>query len=157
MGTHINKREGHYRKGTRIYNIWKNMRARCHNSNHPNFKYYGGKGVVICGEWNDIIVFEKWALENGYKDDLTIDRMDSNGNYEPDNCRWATREEQSNNKCSNVKITHNGITLGISQWAYKLGGKSHMVISRLRRGWTDSEAVSIPFKATRNQFYKRIS
>jgi len=80
---------------TRLYNIWLRMKARCYNKNEHCFKWYGGKGVAICMEWQDYIVFEQWAINNGYADDLTIDRLSSNGNYEPSNCEWVTRGENS--------------------------------------------------------------
>lgn len=84
---------------TRIYSIWHNMKTRCYNSNSKTYQYYGGLGVVICDEWiHDFETFKKWALENGYSDELTIDRIDSAGNYEPSNCRWVTMKEQSNNR-----------------------------------------------------------
>lgn len=84
---------------TRLYTIWSNMKGRCYNPNRTRFEHYGGRGITVCEEWrNDYSVFAKWARENGYKDDLTIDRIDVNGNYEPDNCRWIPLSEQSANR-----------------------------------------------------------
>lgn len=90
---------------TRLHNIWYNMIARCYKDVNPKFKDYGARGIRVCQEWKeDFLAFRKWALENGYADDLTIDRIDVNGNYEPSNCRWATQKVQQNNRRNNRKV-----------------------------------------------------
>lgn len=94
----------HHGKGTRLYNIWKNMRGRCANENRPDFKWYGGKGIKVCDEWDNFTIFRDWALNNGYTDELTIDRIDSNKNYEPSNCQWITQAKNSS-KSLKRKIT----------------------------------------------------
>lgn len=88
----------HGQSGTRLYNIWSNMLARCGNENNPQFADYGGRGIAVCREWHDFTSFEAWAKASGYSDDLTIDREENDGNYEPSNCRWATSLQQSRNK-----------------------------------------------------------
>lgn len=89
----------HGMTNTRLYDTWRAMKARCYNPANPNYKYYGGRGITICDEWkNDFPKFHDWAMSHGYAEDLTIDRINNDGNYEPSNCRWATTAEQNKNK-----------------------------------------------------------
>lgn len=89
----------------RLYSIWINMKTRCYNNNTPEYKIYGGRGIRICKNWkNNFYEFLQWALENGYQDNLSIDRIDVNGNYEPSNCRWANIETQANNKQNTLRV-----------------------------------------------------
>lgn len=108
-------------KGKKIYNVFKSMRARCYNKHCENYKHYGERGITICDEWLDkesgFINFYNWAINNGYQEGLSIDRIDVNGNYEPNNCRWATIEEQNNNKTNNRYIIYNDKNYTITQWS----------------------------------------
>lgn len=121
---------------TRIYNIWKGIKRRCNNPKCKGYKYYGAKGIKICDRWNNnFIEFYNWALKNGYNDTLTIDRIDNNGNYEPNNCRWATYKEQTNNMTTNHILEYNNRKLTISQWAETTGVKERTIRSRVIMGW----------------------
>ena len=99
---------------TRIYNIYHNMKQRCQDKNN---KYYGKRGIRFCNEWDSFENFYNWALNNGYKDNLTIDRIDVNGDYEPSNCRWVTPKTQANNTRKNHYITYNNETHTMTEWA----------------------------------------
>jgi len=105
----------------RLQRVWKGMRGRCNNKNSSNYHRYGGRGISICSEWSDFEEFYSWAISNGHSKELSIDRINNDGNYEPSNCRWATRKEQSNNSIQNVRYTHNGKTMNQKQWAAEIG------------------------------------
>lgn len=118
----------------RLYRIWADMKRRCKNSDRPNYKNYGGKGIRVCQEWeNSFDSFREWALNNGYSDDLSIDRIDNNGNYEPSNCRWATAKEQANNKRNNLHIEYKGETRTLAQWCEVFGLERNVVAMRIYR------------------------
>ena len=107
--------------GTRLYNIWHHMLRRCNNDSEPHYDLYGGRGISVCEEWHKYEAFRDWALENGYTENLTIDRIDVDGNYEAKNCRWATKREQSLNRRCNVRIAFNGEVKALSEWAEFFG------------------------------------
>ena len=110
------------------------MKNRCFNSKYHLFKNYGGRGITICKEWkNDFVKFYNWSMANGYKDDLTIDRINVNGNYEPSNCRWATKLQQQRNTTRLRKITYKNETHCISEWADILGLEYNTLYYRFRR------------------------
>ena len=95
----LSDRTRHGKRHTRLYNIWCGIKQRCYYKKNSHYKYYGGHGIKMCEEWkNDFVNFYEWAMNNNYNDKLTIDRINVNGNYEPNNCKWATYKEQANNK-----------------------------------------------------------
>ena len=128
----------------RLYKIWCGIKARCKNSNATDYDIYGGRGITICEEWkNDFSLFYNWAVNNGYKDNLTIDRVDTNGNYCPENCKWSTTKEQSNNKRNNKYITYKGQTKTLSQWCDELGLKYSKIKQRIQSGnWSVERAFT---------------
>ena len=127
---------------TRLYKIWKGMINRCRYDVFTNYK---GRGITVCDEWQSFETFYEWAMTHGYRDDLSIDRIDNNGDYSPLNCRWANRKEQALNRRSNAFITCNGVTRHISEWDKDIGAaKSGRVRTRLNAGWSVEKAVTIP-------------
>lgn len=102
----------------KLYGVWANMQQRCLNHKNKDYKYYGARGIKICDKWiSDFRYFYEWAISNGYKDGLTIERIDVNGNYEPSNCKWIPFKEQSKNKRNNVMITYEGETHCLNEWS----------------------------------------
>ncbi len=133
----------HGQSHTRLYSIWKGMRKRCYNQNASNYPRYGGRGITICSEWLESFEhFHAWAMQNGYADDLSIDRMDVNGNYSPENCRFATAKRQSNNRRSNRVIVCNGISKTVAEWSVTTGVSAMSITARIDRlGWDTEKAL----------------
>lgn len=107
----------HGGKGTRLFHTWVDMRQRCSNPHNHAYKNYGGRGIKVCSEWESFRAFQSWALSNGYKEELTIDRIDVNGNYCPENCRWVNAIVQGLNRRNNRHITYKGQTKTLKEWA----------------------------------------
>lgn len=125
----------HNGKGTRLYEIWKNMKQRCLNTHNPHYQDYGGRGIKMCNEWlGDFSTFRDWAFANGYSDDLSIDRIDNNGNYKPTNCRWTDRKNQCNNRRSNIFVVFNNKQITISEASQLTGIHKSTLKDRYRRG-----------------------
>ena len=130
---------------TRQINIWRAMKNRCYNSKSEAYHNYGGRGITVCDEWlHDFKTFYDWAMANGYRDDLTIDRIDVNGNYEPSNCRWVNREQQANNQRGNHLVTYKGETHTIAEWARIKHINYGVLRQRLFRGWNIEKALNTP-------------
>lgn len=134
--------ESRYRYGKRLYTIWIGMRRRCENDKHDAYERYGGRGISVCKEWSDYETFATWALENGYEEDLTIERKDVNGNYCPDNCCWITRSDQARNRRSSTFITYKGETKTAAEWARDLGFGKHTILRRFKKGLPIEEVMS---------------
>ena len=133
-------KRGYSIKYRRIYKIWQGIRQRCNNPNDKDYEDYGGRGIRVCEEWDKSSeAFVRWALENGYADNLSIDRIDTNSGYSPENCRWSTKKEQAHNRKSTHFITRNGETHNITEWAKILGVKRSLLLNRLYRGWDEQE------------------
>lgn len=147
----VNKRVTHGLKKSnkRLYRVWTDMRARCSLITHQAFHHYGSRGIRVCTEWQDFAVFHKWAIENGYTQGLSIERINVDGNYEPSNCKWATQKQQNNNKTDNRYITFQGVTKTLMQWTEEYGLNYYTIWSRIQRGWTIEDAIVTPLKITR--------
>ena len=148
-GANAGKKHYRYQHGetkTRLHKIWSSMLERCNYEKHPHYKDYGGRGISVCSEWNEYITFRDWALNNGYADNLTLDRENTNGNYCPENCRWVTMKTQQNNKRNNHLVTLDGVSHTITEWSEILGINKTTIRERLRAGWTDTEALTTPIR-----------
>ena len=129
-----------------LYYVWWTMIQRCSNPKTEMFHAYGGRGISVCDEWrNSSKSFFDWALSHGYRRGLSIDRIDSNGNYCPENCRWATAIQQANNQRTNHMITINGVTMTAAMWARSRNWDPDVVHSRLNHGWSEYDAVMKPY------------
>ncbi|MEV5703041.1 AP2 domain-containing protein [Streptomyces anthocyanicus] len=139
--THGGHNATHRMTGSRLYGTWKNMLNRTTNPNTKGYTYYGGRGITVCERWRK---FENFYADMGptFRDGLSLDRIDSNGNYEPANCRWVDLPEQNRNKRSNVHLTLHGHTLIMSAWAEKLGIPYSRLAYRVSKGWPHERALT---------------
>lgn len=127
---------------TKLYDVYNNIKSRCYNKNNKSYKDYGARGIKMCSEWlNDFEKFYSWAVKNGYSDNLTIDRIDNNGNYEPSNCKWSNKQEQVNNRRNTIKLTYNNETKPISEWAKIYNIELVTLRTRIYRGWSIEKAL----------------
>lgn len=144
----------------RLYGVWFDMRRRCKSPSHHAYEHYGARGISVCEEWSSFNAFAEWAYSNGYdnnapKGKCTIDRIDNDSGYSPENCRWVDMKVQGNNKRTNVSITYNGETLNLSEWADKVGVNVRTLISRIYRdGWSIEKALTTPIKEKEKPKYK---
>ena len=148
----IEENRTHGKKNTRLYRIWGDMKDRCFNQSAKDYPRYGGKGVNICEQWvNDFQSFYDWSIKNGYSDNLTLDRIDNNGNYEPDNCRWATMKEQCRNRSNTLIIEYKGEKRPLSEWCEILNIDYHSAHWRLKNGWSVQKSFETPTRKMRKK------
>jgi len=133
---------------TRLYNIYRRMRQRCSDKNTDDYKIYGGRGILVCNEWRDYKNFYDWATNNGYAENLSIERADVNGNYEPNNCKWIPLKDQARNKRNNHKITFRGQTKVLAEWSDILGIESSLLRYRIK-AWGVETAFVTPVKGAK--------
>lgn len=133
---------------SRLYKTWSNMKSRCYNPKNNRYHRYGARGITVCDEWrSDFEAFQQWAHSAGYREDLTIERIDNDKGYHPDNCRWATRKEQSNNRENNILISYGGEAHTLSEWAEKLGIDYHTLLRRYHfLKWSIKDTLTTPVK-----------
>lgn len=144
LGKHLKK---HGLRYNRLYNIWDGMIGRCYRKSQKGYKTYGARGITVCDEWkNNFLNFYSWAINNGYKETLTIDRIDVNGDYGPLNCRWVTMDEQHINKTNTKLITYDGVTKPLSCLAKEFNIPLNNLYARLNIGWSIEKALTTPVK-----------
>ncbi len=138
-----NFKHGKARRGkkTRLYGIWVRMRQRCNDPNTDDYEGYGGRGIKVCDEWDDFLAFQNWAHSNGYKNKLTIERIDNDGDYEPNNCKWICLEKQARNKRNNHFIEFNGVCRTLAEWSEVTGIDSSLLRYRLEH-WGTEKALT---------------
>ena len=136
-------RKVHGDSHTRLYYIWNGMIQRCEKQYSPSYNNYGARGITVCKEWHDYIAFRDWSINHGYANNLSIDRIDYNGNYCPENCRWADDETQSNNRRTNIYLTAFGKTMTIAQWSRYTGINKASIEYRYQSKYfnTDEEII----------------
>ena len=128
----------------RISSIWKGMMGRCYNESYKGYKNYGGKHIRVCPEWHNPLVFQEWAYAHGYSDELTLDRIDNNKDYCPENCRWATTLEQAQNRSTCIYLEYLGVRQTLSSWSRQLNVSEQMLGSRLKAGWPIEDILTTP-------------
>ena len=144
-------RTKHHGTGERLYRIWSHMKRRCTNPEYCKYEYYGGRGINLCDEWMNYISFRQWAINNGYQDGLTIDRIDNNSGYSPSNCRWVDMKIQSNNRRGNRILECYGESKTLAEWADYSGINATTIAYRLKIGWTMQQAIETPLRGRKNE------
>ena len=133
-------------KATRLYRIWCGMKQRCFGKNSKDYERYGGRGITICKEWLNYANFHSWAISKGYADNLTIERSNNNGSYEPANCKWVLPKFQARNRRNNHLLSLEGETLTIAEWAEIMDVDRGVIEQRLMRGWSVKKTLTTPIQ-----------
>ena len=143
-------RRTHGMANTPIYRKWSLMKTRCNNPNRDHYKWYGDKGIEVCAEWQNFENFYSWAMQNGYSDDLTIERIDINKGYNPSNCKWIPLKQQAFNKSNTRRLTFNGRTQSLTEWSIELGWKPWVLSTRLNKyHWSVEKALTTPLDVSK--------
>ena len=135
------KNHSHKQSGKRLYYIWQGMKQRCFDVNNDRYLRYGGRGITVCEEWLTSNNFFNWALLNGYEENLTIDRIDNDGNYEPSNCKWSTIKEQCNNRSTNILVEYEGKEVTLKKLSEMLNISYGCLNARYRKGKRGNELI----------------
>lgn len=152
LGEFWGKPKTHGLSKTRVYRIWIDMNARCEKKNNKAYKHYGERGIKVCKEWKEnFLSFYNWAIKNGYKDELSIDRINVNGNYEPNNCRWADAKTQGNNKRNTRKIKIFNEVKTAYDFEKQYGIKAYLLLDRYDKGYRDDKLI---YKSNLSHFRK---
>ena len=144
----------HGESHTRLHNIWCSINNRC-NPNHKNNERYGKRGISICEEWHDYTKFAEWARSHGYEDGLTIERIDVNGNYCPENCTWIPMPKQARNRTTTRWVEYQGETMSLAEAAERAGLPYKQVHFRIKHGWTLEAALSTPLIKGKSEMRKK--
>lgn len=153
---HIGHNKIHGMSDTTLYRKWLSMLRRCNDPKYQAYKDYGARGIKVCDEWHDFITFKKWVDATRSSEDLTLERIDVNGNYCPENCSWITLSEQASNRRSCVMIEYNGETHNLNDWCEKLGLRYKLIHNRMHKlGWSFEKAIHTPVDVSKRNKVER--
>lgn len=141
-GCIVGKQGKHLKTNTRLYETYCGMKKRCYNKNNKSYKHYGARGIKVCDEWlENFPNFYDWAYQNGYNDTLTIDRIDVNKDYKPNNCKWSTRQEQSYNKTTTHYFEYKNEKKSVAEWSEITGIKYTTLLYRIKHNWDKDKVI----------------